>query len=49
MKTLCQNQIRWDYNCREAVSDLEAAICAANRQNELVRESFRADRTFNRR
>ena len=49
MKTLCQNQIRWDYNCREAVSDLEAAIRAANIQNELVREPFRADRTFNRR
>lgn len=48
MKTLCQNQIRWDYNCREAVSDLEAAIRAANRQNELVRESFRADK-LNRR
>jgi hypothetical protein len=49
MKMLCQNQIRWDYNCREAVSDLEAAIRAANRQNELVRESFRADKLFNRR
>lgn len=48
MKAICQNQIRWDYNCHEAVSDLEAAIRAANRQNELVRESFRSDK-LNRR
>lgn len=49
MKSLCQNQIRWDYNCREAVSDLELAIRQANRETERVREGFRTDKVFNRR
>lgn len=49
MKNVCNNQIRWDYNCREAVSDLELAIRQANRETELVREGFRADKLLNRR
>lgn len=49
MRSVCQNQIKWDYNCREAVSDLELAICQANRETERVREDFRADKLFNRR
>ncbi len=49
MRSLCQNQIRWDYNCREAVSDLELAIRQVNRETERVREGFRADKLFNRR
>lgn len=49
MKTVCNNQIRWDYNCREAISDLELAIRQANRETERVRECFCSDKLFNRR
>lgn len=49
MRSLCQNQIRWDYNYREAANDLELAIRQANSETERVREGFRADKLFNRR
>ena len=37
----CHNNIRFDYNCREAVDDLNLAIRRAARENEERREQFR--------
>jgi len=37
----CHNNIRFDYNCREALDDLNLAIRRAARENEERREMFR--------
>lgn len=37
----CHNDIRFDYNCREALDDLNLAIRRAARENEERREQFR--------
>lgn len=37
----CHNNIRFDYNCREALDDLNIAIRKAANENEERREQFR--------
>jgi hypothetical protein len=37
----CHNNIRFDYNCREALDDLNIAIRRAANENEERREQFR--------
>lgn len=41
----CHNNIRFDYNCREALDDLKIAIHKATSENERCREVFRQQGT----
>lgn len=41
----CHNNIRFDYNCREALEDLGIAIRKAASENERSREVFRQQGT----
>ena len=41
----CHNDIRFDYNCREALEDLRIAIRKASDENERSREVFRQQGT----
>lgn len=43
--SFCHNNIRFDYNCREALDDLNIAIRKAARENEERRETFRQQGT----
>lgn len=45
MRAYCHNDIRFDYNCREAMEDLNIAIRKASRENEERREAFRQQGT----
>lgn len=35
----CHNRLRFDYNCKEAIEDLNIAIYKASRDSELRREA----------
>ena len=43
--SFCHNDIRFDYNCREAIDDLNVAIRKASREYEERREAFRQQGT----